>query len=406
MTRPTNFVLFAAIVWFLESGSVAFGQSVGAPDGEVPTWLQWGTVKVHPSASYDYSYSEGAEATPGNPSNSSVQSVALGFLADLSSRWSADYAPTWKYSSNPQFPNSLDQTAALNGGATVGDCALTLAEGYSSTSTPLIETGAQTHQESFSSQLAAAQRLTDTLALNTSLGQTIESANVASEGVHIPQTADWTGSGNLAYALSSSLNASLGMSGSFVNEPTSTRLVGTTIVEGKVQVVTASLTGGFGWHAADRKNSLTLQGGASRQEYLQGGSGGPASPTFSVALSHKPYDNTTLSVSAGESENFSYLTGQTDIAKNVQFSLEQRLLGHFELNVGVGGTEAHYVASTAGSIPSRNDRTYFYNASLGLAQFLRRGAISVSYSRTGNNSNVPGFSQSPQQFDLRIGWSY
>ncbi len=110
-------------------------------------FLNWGPISAHPHLSYDFTYGDGLQATPGKPTKSIIQQVTPGALFVIGSHWTVDYSPTLSFYSSKAFHDSLDQSATLTWGAHYEDWILGLTQGYSRNSDPLVQTGTQTTTE-------------------------------------------------------------------------------------------------------------------------------------------------------------------------------------------------------------------------------------------------------------------
>src|SRR5688572_9942288 len=155
----------AAAFW----GPVRPGQFLDNP-------LQWGPFEMRPFASYRFSYGNGLNASPGQQETTALHEITPG--AVLQSRHlSFSYAPTLKYYSSAAFEDGLDHNVSANGHFAVGDWTFALSYVFSKTSSPLIETGTQTPQQSHSTTLTAHYQQSQEISYDFTLSQSIQKAD-------------------------------------------------------------------------------------------------------------------------------------------------------------------------------------------------------------------------------------
>ena len=136
----------------------------------------WGPIDVHPHLLYTFLYGNGIEAQPGQQSQTAINRVAPGFLLDLGKHWSIDYTPSFNFYSNPLFKDTTDEFVTLRGDWIYEDWVLGLSQSYVSSTQPLIETGAQTEQESYATALNASYQMGSKLSLQLGLNQNFRDA--------------------------------------------------------------------------------------------------------------------------------------------------------------------------------------------------------------------------------------
>jgi uncharacterized protein (PEP-CTERM system associated) len=180
--------------------------------------------------------------------------------------------------------------------------------------------------------------------------------------------------------------------------------VGYTIQQGSPNSINEQYQGRVNWRATD-KISFQLNGGVEDQQYLSGGEGDLLTPTFGACIQYQPFEHTQLSLNANRSVSPSLFQNQDTESTSLTATLNQRLLGQFNLALTGGYTTTSYVATTAGFSVDRSDDNYSFTASLSHS-LTKRGTISASYSYNDNGSNVSGFAFSSNQIGVQIGYQF
>jgi hypothetical protein len=139
------------------------GPPVGVPTGS--PLLKWGPVDVHASMFYSLTYGNGIEAQPGQQSKTFINTVSPGLTLDLGNHWILSYNPSYAVYSSPVFRNTLAESALLHGSVTYEDWTFGLSQSYAYSDSPIIETGAQTTQEAYSTVLSATYQMSGQISL-------------------------------------------------------------------------------------------------------------------------------------------------------------------------------------------------------------------------------------------------
>jgi hypothetical protein len=363
-----------------QSGS---GLDVGPSSGESP--FSWGPFVLSPHPLYRFLYGNGIQASPGHSSLTAINTFAPGFLLAVGSSWIVDYTPTWDLYSNPVFKDTLGQAVSLIGSRTFHDWSIRFTQGYVYSSQPLVETGAQTTEQIYTTDLTITHRLDPQWLLETDLDQSLQYT------VGFPSTSDWSGLGKLHYQFSPRIDAAIGADLGFVSES-----------EGPDEAYlrpTAELT----WSPTD-KVSMDVSGGAEHREFFGDPWTSLNTPIFDLAVHYSPFQATKLSLTAGRHVAAALFADQITRTTQWVVSIEQRLLTHFFLTGSFGYNDVDYLATGGSSADVRSDNDLSYSVRFSTT-LLKRATISVLYQGSHNSSTIPvyGFSsgQIGAEFQLR-----
>ena len=364
---------------------IAPSETVSAVPEENP-WLEQGLTSVRPHLSYRLLRGDGIQSNLGQPATTTIQSIAPGVLFGLGIHWTLDYTPTWTLYSNHTFRDTVDHAASLQGGYSYGDWSLGISQSYISASPTLIETGQQTRQETYSTEINASRRLGIRTRLEVALSQSVRFADA------FTSFRDWSASGWLHDQLSSRLDAAVGLSGGYVN------------VSAGSDMTYARPQGQLTWQATD-KLSMKIRGGIETRSFRTGGEGDMNSPAWGASVQYQPVETTTLALEANRDVTTSYFANQIAKGTGWSASLRQRLLQEFYLSVGAAQRKTDYVATEGTVTAGRDDRNYAVTLRLSTT-FLRRGSIAVLYQKSHNSSNSSGYGFSSNQFGLEVGYRF
>ena len=357
---------------------------------------QWGPVGFRPSISYSFTRATGVQATPGQSSASTVQSVSPNFLFLIGKHFSLDYTPNWTFYSSSQLQDSLNHSATLSWGTSYEDWTMGFSQGYTRSDTAQIQTGAQTSQEGYSTAINASYQFNSKISLNMGVNQNFNyiqnGANTTTLYGNYANSKAWSTMEWLNWQFWPRLNAGIGVGGGYTSQ------------QGSPDSVNEEYQARVNWRATD-KVSFSLNGGLEDQQYLSGGAGALLTPIFGATIQYQPFDQTALSLNASRSVSPSYFQNQSTESTSLTVGLSQRLLQQFNLALTGGYSTVNYVATTSGVSAGRTDDTYSFSASLSHS-LTKRGTISMSYSYSENRSGVSGFSFSSEQIGVQVGYQF
>jgi hypothetical protein len=386
MPRPEYSIVPPALQQFQTNEMDVFappGVAAAAPSEATP--FQLGPVSLLPHVFYRFLSGDGIPAAGSNHVSTIIQEISPGILFNIGSHWSLDYTPTWRLFSNKQFRDTLDQNVILTGGTTYEDWILGLTQSYISSSTPLVETGTQTDQQSWLTALKASYRFNSKMTMDLMLDQNIVSADTFTS-YREWSTLDW-----LNYEFWPRLDASLGVSFGFVN------------VDAGSDMTYEQLQARVRWRATD-KISFQVHGGLEDRQFLQGSAGSLLNPVAGALIQYQPFEVTKFSITVDRTVAVSYFQNQVTEGTEVMGDLNQRLLKRLYLDLSGGYHTVKYVGAGA-SGTGRRDDYYTFDARLS-CPFLKRGTAAVFYQYSNDSSTTPGFTFSSSQVGFELGYRF
>lgn len=354
-----------------------------APSPSYP--LHWGNVSFHPHLAYSMLYGTGIAYGPGRQDDTFLNTVSPGITIDLGPRWSLDYTPSLLFYSSEFYSDTLDHAVTLRGAANAGNWAFNLGYSYASTSTPLIETAAQTDQETHSANLGADCQVSEKTSLELGLSQLLRFTQSYTDS-YTWSTTDW-----LDYQWQPRLAVAVGVSLAYDlldpgTDMTSQRILGR--IRGRTE----------------HKLSYTLQGGLELRQFLDTDAPTKISPNVDASLNYQLFTPTSLSVFVSHDTGTSYYSDQFTESTRMGGGINQRFLGRFFLNVTGGYTLQSYSSTFGDHTIAREDDNGYFQAGLTTA-FLKRGGVSVFYRYSENASDQSGYSYNSNQIGLQLSYA-
>ncbi|HEX3857616.1 MAG TPA: hypothetical protein VHY30_10005 [Verrucomicrobiae bacterium] len=346
--------------------------------------LQWGPVTLRPHVFYQFTYGTGVQSSPGQQHDTVVQELAPGVLFILSPHWTLDYTPTFTFYSGNSFENNVGQSVSLNGGTTYGDWTLGLSQNFTYSSSPQVQTGTQTSQQTYSTSLSASHSLNSKMSVDLGISQNLNFPS------GFQSTLEWSTMDWLNYEFWPRLTAGVG--------------AGAGYVEATPNTVFEQLQARVNWRATD-KTSFGINGGPQFTQFTEGGAKPLINPTFGASIQYLPFQHTQLSLSANEAVNNSYYQNQVSTTTSVGANLSQRLLEKFYLSLGGSYSWEKYTAVANGVSANSSSDYYSLNVSLSTT-FLKRVSASVFYSYSDNITSQSGLAFSSSQIGFNLGYKY
>jgi len=361
-------------------------ETVTHPD-EPP--LRLGPVGLRPSVLYRLYHATGLPTSGTNHVASTIQEFSPGLLFNIGSHWTLDYTPTWRFYSSDQFGDTLDHNVRLMGGTTYEDWFFGVSQTYGVSSEPLVETGTQTDQQTFSTALNASYQFNDKMSLDASINQDIISAE------QYQSSSEWATSDWLNYQFWPRLDVGLGATFGYVNVET-----GSDMIYEQVQ-------GRINWRATD-KFSLQLHGGMEARQFLSTDADDVLNPIFGGVIQYQPFDFTRFSLNVDRTVATSLLTtnSQSQLTESIDVTghWNQRLFKKVSLDLDGGYHIVTYVAAGTAAT-DRKDDYYTFNARLG-CPLLKRGTVAVFYQYSDNSSTMENFTYSSSQVGFEVGYRF
>ena len=411
ITRPVLMCLFAAAIglnaWAQEGAPPApvasgpprdlqqaqvGGTRVVSPREAAPSAsvenppLQWGLVSLRPSFFYRLLYGDGIQSSAGQQQTTAINAISPGLLFGIGDHWTLDYTATKTFYSNRAFHGTFDNALQLNGGTTFEEWTFGLSGSYVSSTQPLVETGMQTKQTTWSTTASVGYHLGSRMLLDTSVSHNDQSAET------FTSSREWSTSDWLHYQITPQFDTAIGFGAGKVNVSAGSDM---TYTRPQAQI---------GWRPTS-KLSLNLQGGIENRKFLSGGASDLRSPTYGASIQYQPVETTAFTFGASRTVSPSYFTSQIIRGTGWTAGFEQRLLQNFHLSVGFGHQKSTYL-STAGIVTAgRGDDSNSFNARLSTT-ILRNLSIAALYQRSHNSSNLAGYAYTSSQVGLEVGWRY
>jgi hypothetical protein len=384
-------------------GTSALG-GYGAPPAAtipgVPGPLHYGPLNVYPQARYLFTYGNSLQATPGQRSDTVVNIVSPGILMTWKTNWSLQFTPSLYFYSNPAFRDVTDYAVSLNGSTTYQDWTFKVAQGYSQTDTPLIETGAQTGLTAYITALEGIRQMGSHFSLELGVNQTFRDAQGLSD-LHEWTTSDW-----INYQAGSMFGSGLGV------------ILGYDQLNVSSDMPFEQLQGRISF-ASGRKVSLVLSGGVEDRQFLDPSAPPLISPIFSAQGLYQPFESSTLSVQAARTVVPSFFSNEINTHTVATAGWRQRLLNRLYFDVTGSYSTEPYTSIEPGPLPPhylgkpptstlqvvRNDTTTTVGFSLSCT-FHQHLTANAYYDLNQAHSSQSAFSASTSQIGFSLEYAY
>lgn len=333
-----------------------------------------GPLAIRPHVEYRILYGSGIEAGPGNPRDTSIQSVAPGALFEIGQYWRLDYTPTWTFYSNEAFRDTVDQAATLTARWPHPRGMAGLAQIYQSSHAVLAETGRQTHQQSYATLVEASYKIGQHTLFETNASRNARYANAV---VDAPEwtTSDWvqwSSSNWLRYEFTPRLSAGAGVSAGYSQIGVGADMH---FIQPQLQVI---------WRPSD-KLSFAAQGGREIRRFARDTRPALNSPLYTASAAYQILPTTKLSLGATRSISASYFANEVTKSRGWTAGFEQRFLRRLYLAAELTEQETGYLRTDA-ELGDRSDRYHALNLRL-TTVLVHRLSVALLY-QTGRNSST------------------
>jgi hypothetical protein len=347
-----------------------------------PSPFEWGPLIAKPHFLYRYLYGDGVPVRPGENVITSINSLSPGILFNLG-YWYLDYTPTWNIYSNSAFRDNVGEDERFGGLILAGSTSLKLNQSYSYSSEPLIETGRQTTEQSFSEVADLTHRFTQEILSETVVSEASRFA------VGYPDSNDWSATQWLHYQFSTQLDTAIGIEGGLINVSSGTDI---DYIQPQAQVV---------WSPVN-KLSISGTAGVDHRTFLGTPRATLNTPTYNLSLQYNPFKWTGITLAAGRALDESVFLNESTKNTTWKGSVSQRLLGHFLFIGTVQEHDSDYIYNLTAKNAGREDNNLSYNLRLTWSAF-KRGTISIIYLWDRNSSNALGYGFSSRQVGFELG---
>jgi hypothetical protein len=376
------------------AGTSQLAPASALPLSPVPPLIHWGPLTLQSHLLYSLSYGNGLQATPGQQSKTVINEIDPGIFFQWGNHWTLDYTPTLRFYSSRAFRDTFDNAVTLTGGTTYEDWSFGLSQTYASSSQPIIETGSQLDQETYSTGLSATRQLGSQTSLELGASQNFRFVDQTVPGEQLTDTRSWSTMNWLNYQFWPRFGAAIGGGFGYDN-----LAVGSDMTSEQLQ-------GRITWRVVNKLN-FVLSGGAEDRQFLAAGVPDLISPIFSLSAQYSLFEVTTLSLSASRTVSPSYFSDQVSESTSISAGLHQRLLGKLSLDLSGGyGTSIYHASSTA---PVAADISNYDTTSFGARlsmPVLKRGTVAVFYSVNYNSSGAATYNYTTTQVGLQLSYRY
>ena len=356
------------------------------PGSRESTPLQVGPVILRPSLNYRYTQSEGFLSGPGNRLDSVIERIGASFAFDYRDLWSLDYNPSWTNYSNAFLEDRDSHSLNFTTGFALRDWSIGFSQSYRTGGQVLIETAAQTNEETFGTTLGASRQLSSTWYLDLSADQDLRSNRRYSD-VNQHSVSSW-----LRRQTSSRVSSSIGLTWGYSDMDPG---LNTEYHQALVR---------FGFKPTV-KLSANLQGGIDFRKVDSAGFKKEENPTYNASLQYQPFDYTTIGINLSRGIRASYFSNFNNETEALTLSLNQRLLGRFNLTVSYGERSSDYLGLLSNFVVGRADEYDSFSVNLS-TQLVNRINVSAFYRKNENSTNTTGFGFSSDQSGFSIGYRY
>ena len=349
--------------------------------------FRYGPFVLEPDLSYLISYGTGIQAAPGKATDVTIQTLSAGLTALEGKVWDLTYTPKWVQYSSSLFRDTVDEDARLSANVAYQDWNDEFAQSYNRSSSPLIETGRQTLQQSYGTDLrgfyggSVAQP-----SLEVILHQDIRFASLS------PSVYDWNNEDWIHFPVAPQWDLAIGVGGGYTHEDPGFDMAYT---RPEVRLI---------WRPAT-KLSVDAQAGVQETKFMAQNRGFDGIPIFTANLIYQPWQTTKVTAAALRQVEASFLVDQVTVSSSFNVQVQQRLLNHYYLTMQASTGKANYLSTGADLASVRGDQTDSLQASLNTTVF-RRLNLGINASRTHNSSSVPGFGFSSNQYGVQVGLKY
>jgi len=344
--------------------------------------FQYGPLVLHTNFSYQFTYETGLQAAPGEPTDTTQQTYTPEISAQDGSIWNLTYVPTWEKYSSPLFKSSFAQSANLGANFSPGDWSVALAQSFSQSADPLIETGTQVRQQDYGTNLDFHfGNSSSSPSLETTLQQSIRFAS------GLPTVYDWSTQDWIHVPASQQMDFAAGAGCGYTHQDP-----GFDMAYARPEVR-------FNWKPT-ATFYVDAEAGVQETKLLAAARSQDGSKIFNANATYQPWSATTLAAEANRQVSSSFESNEVTESTTFDVQWRQRLLSHFFLSVQASSSTTDYLSTSSDLANVRGDRPESIEASLTTVVF-RRINFQVSASRTHNTSTVQGFGFTTGQYSFQ-----
>lgn len=355
---------------------------------------QWGPVEIRPHFAYRVLYGDGILRVPGEPANTTIQTITLGTLFEIGKHWNLDYGLARSFSSSRLLADTTDQNANLKGTYSFDEWTAHFRFSYGTNSPTLVETGQQTHERTLGSGFGVSRELGERTQLEFTFDRNARYANP------LTATSTWTGSDWVQWTGSAWLNYHASTKFTFA--------IGSQL--GYDEIVAAPDMKSYRsqarvtWQPTE-KLALSAEGGIEYRKFTSRIAGQLRTPTYSFSGTYRPFQTTSLTVSGSRQASASYYSDLITKGSQWTIGLNQRLLARYFISVSASHGKTNYLIPEQGFVVSRNDEYDSIHLALSTV-FLKRASGSIFFEQSHNSSNAAGLAFTSHQIGGELSYRF
>jgi len=340
----------------------------------------------NPSLTYSFQYGDGLASSSGNDESTVIQQLTPRVFVVFAEKTNLTYSPSYTWYSSDSYESTVSHTASASASWQTGEVVFNFGQNYARTNSPLIETGLQTEQETWATNLDASYPLGDKTRLSGGLGRSVRNTDLFTD------VETWSGNVALSRVVNPALTGTASVAGSYSSFDTGADLV------------SRSVNVGASWKPGV-KASANLSAGLNFSGFTGDGKQS-TSPIYSGSLTYQLFETTGLSLSGQRSVNTSYYSNQFTRDTSYQAALSQRIFQRYYFSGSLLWSRSSYIGRTPGDLPvAREDDSWMTSAQIS-TQILRKFSTALTWSHTEIDSNVPGVTRTSTLYGISISWRF
>ena len=354
----------------------------------------YGPLELRPNVGYQVTYAEGLQQEPGRYGDTWIERFSAGAVLRVGEPAALAYTYNKTWYSSRFFRNTEGHNVNGSLVKTVGDTQLSGQAGYQESTDLLVETGRQTHQESYTARGNAGRAIGSRASVGLNVGYTerfTDSVLIIPEYIN-PEWKTWMFGAQTSYQPSPRAQATLSVSRNIAYVK-----VGPDVVSTTPQMELA-------WKPSPRL-SATASVGMSYQEFSSGTEKRRSDPVYALSAGYLLGKSTSVSVSAERTTSASHFASQSALTESVQVGITQKLLQRLSVNLSYGYQYSHFRNSDLFGVPSRENHTETFSGGLSMPVFTL-GSVGISYRDANNNSNYSQYTFHSRQVTFSVGYRF
>jgi hypothetical protein len=366
--------------------------------------FQYGPIALRTNVVYRYMNAEGLPAGSRRVA-SEVQTVTPTFAFDFGQHWSVSYTPSWTSYTARALEDTFDQAAAIRGGLIGRYWLLGFSQDFSASSPTLYETGRQTEQKGWNTEISAARSIGNRSSLDLKLHMRELQSEIGND------SRDWSTEDWFMLHLSSATSIGVGPTFGYVE------------IFGAPDMTYQRYMGRLTFDPTN-KLSFSANGGVELRQTNSSAGKDLENPIVNLMATYRPFETTSITLSFDHTVNTSLFDSQVTVGADWRLHFEQRLLRHFYFSADWSRADKEYLTTTRFvsapppqnpddpslppiliSQPGRTDKIKEFSCRLS-TQLFNRLSLAATYQQTDNHSSQGGFGVSSKQYGFEINLTF